>query len=147
MPSVNEPSSHVPKAKSQKPLLMAALPDFLLFFYSPSRRPAGRTRLTHPSRGWWEVFLGLYFSFSGVSLPTSLSHISMLCIHSATNPPHLLAMFFNFDHHLTIIFSKFDGFQQSLQDAFGGRVTDSHLSGWAIPAISITKSSFSCTFP
>jgi len=27
-----------------------ALPDLLSFFYSPSRRPAGRTRLTHPAR-------------------------------------------------------------------------------------------------
>ncbi len=48
-----------PKAKSQKPLLMAALPDLLSFFFSYSCRPAGRTRLTHSAREQREVFLGL----------------------------------------------------------------------------------------
>jgi len=38
----HEPSSHVPKAKSQKPLLMAALQDFQSFFHSISRLLANR---------------------------------------------------------------------------------------------------------
>lgn len=101
----------------------AALPCRICcrFFIHPAAGPRGaRGSRTLPGDGG-KCFWGYTFHFHEFPFPTSLAHISMLCIHSATNP--LIFWRCASTLYIASIFErKGERIYKSSQDAVGGRV-------------------------